>query len=1086
VDGAEWLPLPPPLTTTAPLLLNLGDLTWEAVEHLVVALAREVDQAREARLYGRRGQRQHGIDVVAFFDCQPTTVYQAKRYAKFTAGDLRAAVAAFSRGPRPFGASRLVVVTTADIADTRIEEALASERAAHPDLSIELWGRVQLSDKLLDQPKLVRRFFGEETVRVFCRLTATRGSTVATAEIGTISAYCEGLAAHLAGAQAESAELDIEVEESGEVFSAAELADRVVPGRQIAIGGASGAGKSHLLVRVARDLLARGWLPILVRASFYDGQLDQLLDETIAQFTDAKPSELAQSARSEGCTPVLLVDALNECAPAHRSQLSHQLSAWCARERAALVTTSTDQPYVSSHTGVKLLLKPPSDEQRLALIRMYGAQDTDGRFDAFATPFELSLAAQLAQELPEDSGPANLFDCFIRDRLNSSASSGVRRVLHRWALAMDDHLETWLPLAEAERLAQTTDGVSTHEVDSALSCALITQDRRRLYFRHEIFERFLAAEALRWRADTPVQLAEEMSHPHHSDLAEFALPLEHDPQHLLVLAKRLSDAALIEKALLGRLGALSKRVLTNEALRLLSHAVEVTGGTTVALGSEPFDYTVDSPYEWSAYEIALLTAIGGAARHGLFFHEIVVLLRETGAACWRGTEGQPESERRKAPAVTAFVLESPYRARSGERRLPAGWINHALRLSSWSSLAPVGALNRASASDMARLLDRCTPADAGELMLLCHLVQRLRVPEVAPLVPRLLALAWWSGANHLKGAALDAARYVRTVATPETSTAIINALNNLNSNNLFVSTLLVETLYAYDQIESPHSVDAISSEIAELLTATDAPGLHQRALSVVVSQFEDVIAAPYIAAIEALTPLERTQLLTLAVQSQETSLFTGVLLNELLQGDEPAALPAFAHWAARLEACGLIQDEVTCHLYGVLGCAARTESPPPLLTAHSGADADAWRCYDQIIFWLHRPGLSLDVRAGHCEPFWDLLTASLLDAAVDPLHAIHQASFYLATPGKTPLYRLLDARPDATRLILTHGLQQPERITSLTRHPFFSRNRAAAIHLLSLVGDDATIAYLERLRGDADVGRQAVGAIRTLKARLNR
>ncbi|MBB4932846.1 hypothetical protein F4561_003666 [Lipingzhangella halophila] len=52
------VPLPPPLTTTAPLLLNTHELSWEAVEHLVAALAPQVDRAREARLYGRRGQAQ--------------------------------------------------------------------------------------------------------------------------------------------------------------------------------------------------------------------------------------------------------------------------------------------------------------------------------------------------------------------------------------------------------------------------------------------------------------------------------------------------------------------------------------------------------------------------------------------------------------------------------------------------------------------------------------------------------------------------------------------------------------------------------------------------------------------------------------------------------------------------------------------------------------------------------------------------------------------------------------------------------------------------------------------------------------------
>ncbi|KEG37990.1 hypothetical protein ACH4UX_30220 [Streptomyces althioticus] len=151
------------------MLLHTQELSWEALEHLVVALAVQVDQAVEARPFGRNGQAQGGIDVVAFFASGPAAVYQAKKYERFTASDLRKAALTYANGSRPFGARRLVIVTTADVRDTKVDLELARLRGQHQDLVIDLWGRQQLSDMLFALPDLVRRFFGEHTMQVFCR-----------------------------------------------------------------------------------------------------------------------------------------------------------------------------------------------------------------------------------------------------------------------------------------------------------------------------------------------------------------------------------------------------------------------------------------------------------------------------------------------------------------------------------------------------------------------------------------------------------------------------------------------------------------------------------------------------------------------------------------------------------------------------------------------------------------------------------------------------------------------------------------------------------------------------------------------------
>ena len=160
--------LPRPLAATAALTLNTHDVPWETFERLVLAIAKQVELAMDVRIYGRRGQQQHGIDIVGFFLPSAATVYQAKRYEIFTARDLEKAVKKYADGKRPFNATRLVIVTACDASDTAVVEKLESLRETYSDLTLDLWDRVALSDMLHEQPGIVKRFFGSATAATFC------------------------------------------------------------------------------------------------------------------------------------------------------------------------------------------------------------------------------------------------------------------------------------------------------------------------------------------------------------------------------------------------------------------------------------------------------------------------------------------------------------------------------------------------------------------------------------------------------------------------------------------------------------------------------------------------------------------------------------------------------------------------------------------------------------------------------------------------------------------------------------------------------------------------------------------------------
>jgi hypothetical protein len=181
----------------------------------------------------------------------------------------------------------LVVVTTADVPDTRVDLELARLREQHQDMVIDLWGLQQLSDRLFDLPDLVRRFFGEGTMRTFCRPLPAPPAQIeidSAAGAAALKEYLAQLGAYLGRDLHELIPLPLLDDDGAERVSSAELAARLTPGHHIYLAGGSGTGKSHTLAHTVLGLITTGWVPILLRAATYEGRLEGSLDVSIPWF----------------------------------------------------------------------------------------------------------------------------------------------------------------------------------------------------------------------------------------------------------------------------------------------------------------------------------------------------------------------------------------------------------------------------------------------------------------------------------------------------------------------------------------------------------------------------------------------------------------------------------------------------------------------------------------------------------------------------------------------------------------------------------------------------------------------------------
>lgn len=172
-------PIPAPdLGKLEDLPIDRPEFDWTRFERLQWVILHDVEGLRDAQLYGDRGQRQFGLDVIALAADGTGAALQSKDYQQFHPSDLEAAVRKFQNTKRPFHVQRLIIGVSSDIRSTHVQDKLIELRRELDPVTVELWDKKAISRMLRDQPKIVIEFFGEETAQRFCNSFTTQAIVV--------------------------------------------------------------------------------------------------------------------------------------------------------------------------------------------------------------------------------------------------------------------------------------------------------------------------------------------------------------------------------------------------------------------------------------------------------------------------------------------------------------------------------------------------------------------------------------------------------------------------------------------------------------------------------------------------------------------------------------------------------------------------------------------------------------------------------------------------------------------------------------------------------------------------------------------
>jgi hypothetical protein len=310
-------------------------------------------------------------------------------------------------------------------------------------------------------------------------------------------------------------------------------------------------------------------------------------------------------------------------------------------------------------------------------------------------------------------------------------------------------------------------------------------------------------------------------------------------------------------------------------------------------------------------------------------------------------------------------------------------------------------------------------------------------------------------------------------------------LSTLHSNHLGLSSAIVEALLAYGMVQSPVTADEVAHELTEILAIPDDSVAELRAYRAISNIFEDVFQGAYWDAIERLSSAERVQLLTMAAMGAPPyGCSIDWIIAELLKAGDEKSLPAFVLWSLGINPrCGSHQDATRTFLLAVIGCAQFLREPLPFVKLETDAER-AWETYGAILFWIHKPGLTLEETRAKCASLWNRLRTELAFEAVDPLFYMGQFAYRKSPFDEGDLFRELCAKfSEDVRFILEFSLKNRGRLTSIFGQFRFAEDIPAfIIRSLGAVGNRHTIRLLEQFVDSPDLGSLSVDVIRKLNA----
>jgi hypothetical protein len=880
----------------------------------------------------------------------------------------------------------------------------------------------------------------------------------------------------------------------GETLSSDIVMEQAARDGNVLLTGQSGCGKSLLSYAIALAELSHGRVPIVIPAKDFEGNLRNVANREATLLDAPSATAVVSAARLLDRDLVLVVDGYNECTPSERQRLTRSIAAAVWRYGANAVISSRITLERDDLLPVRTYVAQVPD---IGIKRAIAQQAAGGAsVDAFlellgsvGSGLEARMIGQLGQHLPAGTSKYGLFDAYVRERLGTAASDGIR-ALSRIANMMTERISFGLSVRELDRLSDR-EGVPGVLLQALQDASILNTRGDRVSFSHEMFLNVFVAEAIIRRAgnDSDAVVA-ALRLPRHLEMKPFVLGAIDDDSFRRRVLSDLSDPRVIRQCLAGQCGRDAQLWANGRCDDVLAQIDQEVGTVRFELSEGTYGNVRAKPetlQNWTAQDRAVLAAIPHELVAGRRLDDVLSLIGKMDERLDEEHRRLLNEARERKVALRSGLYAASY-AGIGGREIGLCQIGSPLH----NGHLYDGPKVTADANLLGRL--RSETLTAGQVGLLVELdkYSALDAPSIGTVLPSLLKRLWPRAAQRLRLGLMHAAGMSARALNDDERRALIAVIEDLMpTSGGFDSTGMIDALKFLGALEDDQAnhVASVKAQIDAALAERDNPLMWQVADGLWSAQFDHPYDGAYCEAWSDLSSDDRKSLLFMAAQVAEgDSMFTPPLVAEVASHADSVAGPILARWTALPPKKGVMVGDAIGSFEIAHAALARLRCPLPDHSAAAESSADhALLACGAIVYWLNREDLSRAERRQNCTGPLAVLLQHETGVAAAVVGEFFRSDLMFAEsakrlPGSEPVvtsfYRDF---PDEIAAIYRAALEHPTRQTGYFE--FFRADNVIEKALTSLgrFGNASDIPLLRAWSIHPDHGRSAVRAIKTIE-----